>query len=82
VFHELIDEIAGRWIEFAHSRGLETQLWLRSTGQAYQVRGEYREAIDCFERALRLGGPLQSKILTDLEVTRAQWREARKASTP
>jgi tetratricopeptide (TPR) repeat protein len=82
VFHELIDEIAGRWIEFAHSRGLETQTWLRSTGQAHRVRGEYREAIDCFERALRLGGPLQSKVLSDLEFTRAQWREARKAAAP
>jgi tetratricopeptide (TPR) repeat protein len=82
VFHELIDEIAGRWIEFAHSRGLESQPWLRSTGQAHRVRGEYREAIDCFERALRLGGPLQSKVLIDLELTRAQWREARKAAAP
>jgi tetratricopeptide (TPR) repeat protein len=82
VFHELIDEIAGRWIEFAHARGLESQIWLRSTGQAHRVRSEYREAIDCFERALRLGGPLQSAILTDLELTRVQWREARKASAP
>ncbi|MFB3118285.1 MAG: tetratricopeptide repeat protein, partial [Myxococcota bacterium] len=82
VFHELIDEIAGRWIEFARSRGLETQTWLRSTGQAHRVRGEYREAIDCFERALRLGGPLQSVIPNELESTRAQWRQARKASTP
>jgi len=82
VFHELIDEIAGRWIEFAHSRGLENQIWLRSTGQAHRVRGEYREAIDCFERALRLGGPLHSEILIDLELTRAQWREARKAAAP
>jgi tetratricopeptide (TPR) repeat protein len=82
VFHELIDEIAGRWIEFAHSRGLESQTWLRSTGQAHRVRGEYREAIDCFERALRLGGPLHSEILSDLEFTRAQWREARKAAAP
>jgi tetratricopeptide (TPR) repeat protein len=82
VFHELVDEIAGRWIEFAHSRGLESQVWLRSTGQAHRVRGEYREAIDCFERALRLGGPLQSKILIDLESTRAQQREEKKASTP
>jgi tetratricopeptide (TPR) repeat protein len=82
VFHELIDEIAGRWIEFARSRGLETQIWLRSTGQAHRVRGEYREAIDCFERALRLGGPLHSKILIDLESTRAQWRNAQKATAP
>jgi tetratricopeptide (TPR) repeat protein len=82
VFHELVDEIAGRWIEFAHSRGLESQTWLRSTGQAHRVRGEYREAIDCFERALRLGGPLRSKILVDLEFTRGQWREARKAAAP
>jgi tetratricopeptide (TPR) repeat protein len=82
VFHELTDEIAGRWIEFAHSRGLESQTWLRSTGQAHRVRGEYREAIDCFERALRLGGPLRTKILIDLESTRAQWREARKAAAP
>jgi hypothetical protein len=82
VFHELIDEIAERWIEFAHSRGLESQVWLRSTGQAHRVRGEYLEAIDCFERALQLGGPLQSAIASDLESTRAQWREARKASTP
>jgi len=82
VFHELVDEIAGRWIEFARSRGLESQTWLRSTGQAHQVRGEYREAIDSFERALRLGGPLQSKILIDLEFTREQWREARKAEAP
>jgi hypothetical protein len=82
MFHELIDEIAGRWIEFARSRGLETQIWLRSTGQAHRVRGEYREAIDCFERALRLGGPLQSEIVIDLESTRAQWREERKAAKP
>ncbi len=82
VFHELIDDIAGRWIEFARSRGLETQTWLRSTGLAHRVRGEYREAIDCFERALRLGGPLQSVIPNELKSTRAQWREVRKASTP
>ncbi|MCH8891429.1 MAG: tetratricopeptide repeat protein, partial [Myxococcales bacterium] len=82
VFHELVEEIAGRWIEFAHSRGLETETWLRSTGQAHLIRGEYREAIDSFERALRLGGPLHSKILIDLESTRAQWRKARKAAAP
>ena len=82
VFHELVDEIAGRWIEFARSRGLETEAWLRSTGQAHLVRGEYRKAIDSFERALRLGGPLHSKILIDLEITRTQWREARKATAP
>jgi len=82
LFHELIYEIAGRWIEFARSRGLETQTWLRSTGQAHRVRGEYREAIDCFERALRLGGPLQSAIAIELESTHALWREARKAATP
>jgi tetratricopeptide (TPR) repeat protein len=82
VFHELTHEIAGRWIEFARSKGLETQPWLRSTGQAHRVRGEYREAIDRFERALRLGGPLQSEVLSDLEFTRAQWREARKAAAP
>ncbi len=81
-FQELIDEIAGRWIEFARSRGLESQTWLRSTGQAHQVRGEYRDAIDCFERALRLGGPLHSAILSDLETTRALQREAERASTP
>jgi tetratricopeptide (TPR) repeat protein len=82
VFRELVDEIAGRWIEFARSRGLETQVWLRSTGQAHLIRGEYRESIDCFERALRLGGPLQSEILDDLELARAEWRAARKATTP
>jgi tetratricopeptide (TPR) repeat protein len=82
VFHELIDEIAGRWIEFAEARGLETQTWLRSTGQAHRVRGEYREAIDCFERALRLGGPLQSAIAVEVESTRALWRESREAPTP
>jgi tetratricopeptide (TPR) repeat protein len=82
VFHELIDEIAGRWIEFARSRGLETETWLRSTGQAHRVRGEYRDAIDCFERALRLDGPLQGEIAKDLESTRAQWRDARKVSAP
>ena len=79
-FHELVIEIAGRWIEFAHSRGLETQIWLRSTGQAHSVRGEYREAIDCFERALRLGGPLYSEILIDLDSTRAEWRKVREAA--
>ena len=79
VFHELIDEIAGRWIEFSESRGLETQTWLRSTGQAHRVRGEYREAIDCFERALRLGGPLQSELANEVVATRALWREAREA---
>jgi len=79
VFHELIDEIAGRWIEFSGSRGLETQTWLRSTGQAHRVRGEYREAIDCFERALRLGGPLQSELANEVMATRALWREAREA---
>ncbi|MBW2543569.1 MAG: tetratricopeptide repeat protein [Deltaproteobacteria bacterium] len=82
VFHELIDEITGRWIEFARSRGLETQTWLRSTGQAHRVRGEYREAIDCFERALRLGGPLQSALAIEVESTRTLWREARKAEKP
>jgi len=82
VFHALIDEIAGRWIEFAQSRGLETQTWLRSTGQAHRVRGEYREAIDCFERALRLGGPLQSELAVEVEATRALWRENREAEKP
>jgi hypothetical protein len=81
-FHELIGEVAGRWIEFARSRNLETQVWLRSTGQAHRVRGEYREAIETFERALRLGGPLQAKIVIDLEVTRGEWREARRAAAP
>jgi len=81
VFLELVDDIAGRWIEFARSRGLETQIWLRSTGQAHRVRGEYREAIDCFERALRLDGPLHSKILIDLDSTRAELRKVRKAAS-
>ena len=82
VFHELIDEIAGRWIEFARTRSLESQTWLRSTGQAHRVRGEYREAIDCFERALRLGGPLQSAIAIEVEYTRALWRETQEGATP
>jgi tetratricopeptide (TPR) repeat protein len=81
-FHALIDEIAGRWIEFSRTRGLETQTWLRSTGQAHRVRGEYREAIDCFERALRLGGPLQSELAIEVETTRALLRETRKGSIP
>ena len=82
VFHQLVREIAGRWIEFARTQGAETQTWLRSTGQAHRVRGEFSEAIDCYERALRLGGPLQSEIAVEIESTRALWRESRKASAP
>jgi len=82
VFVALIEEIAGRWIAFAQANGLETQTWLRSTAQAHRVRGEYREAIECYERALRLGGPLQSEIAVEIEDTRAQWRESRKAAAP
>jgi hypothetical protein len=82
VYNELIGEIAGRWIEFSREQGMETQTWLRSTGQAHRVRGEFPEAIECYERALRLGGPLQSEIAVEIESTRALWRESRKASEP
>ncbi|HXV37682.1 MAG TPA: hypothetical protein VEC18_11065, partial [Myxococcota bacterium] len=76
-FHALVDEIAGRWIEFARERGLESQTWLRSVGQAHRVRGEYTQAIAAFERALRGGGPLSSEIAADLQATRALERDAR-----
>ncbi len=81
-FLALIEEIAGRWIAFARANGLETQTWLRSTAQAHRVRGEYREAIECYERALRLGGPLQSQIAVEIEDTRALLRQSRESSKP
>ena len=53
----------------------------RHPALAHRVHSEHREAIDCFERALRLGGPLQSVIPSELESRRAQWRQAQKTST-
>jgi hypothetical protein len=76
-FHRLLDDVALQWIAHGQSHQLQTQPWLRSVASAYRVRGEYDHAIDYFERSARVGGPLQSIILAEMEETRAERRNAR-----
>jgi hypothetical protein len=76
-FHRLIDDVALQWIAHAQTHQLQTQPWLRSVASAYRVRREYDQAIDYFERSARVGGPLQSVILAEMEETRAERRDAR-----
>jgi hypothetical protein len=69
-FRALVQEVAGRWIERATRRGIETQAELRFLGLAHVVRGELEPAIAAFERALAMGGPQQEVVAVELEATR------------
>jgi tetratricopeptide (TPR) repeat protein len=76
-FAAFVREIAGYRIELARRRGYDSPAWLRSLASAHAVRGEYDEAVDALERALRAGGPLRSELLADLERIEAARRRAR-----
>jgi tetratricopeptide (TPR) repeat protein len=70
-FQELVREVAGRWIERAHERGLSTQAELRFLGLAHLARDELELAVAAFERALVAGGPQQELVAAELEAARA-----------
>jgi tetratricopeptide (TPR) repeat protein len=69
-FQALVREVAGRWIERATRRGVETQAELRFLGLAHVVRGELESAVEAFERALAMGGPQQELVAAELAATR------------
>ena len=76
VFDQFIRDIAAKRIAYGRARGMSTQPWLQSMAQCHEVLGEYDEAVALLERALRMGGPLHSALLIDLERIRATKRRA------
>jgi hypothetical protein len=69
-FDELLRELAGQWIARARARGYSTQPELRVLGIAHLQREEYHEAVEAFEAALDVGGPLDDYLQIDLEDAR------------
>ncbi len=71
-FQQLVNEVAGRWIERASRRRVESQAELRMLGLAHLQRRELDEAVASYERALELGGPLDPTLRAELEAVRAE----------
>ncbi|MDJ0849246.1 MAG: tetratricopeptide repeat protein [Myxococcota bacterium] len=71
-FQQLVNDVAGRWIERSRRRGVESQAELRMLGLAHLQRRELDEALASYERALELGGPLDPTIRIELEAVRAE----------
>jgi len=76
-FLELVRDIAGRHIAFARERGFSSQTQLRSVAAAHYFRGEVDEAIETYERAVRIGGPLDSILLQEMEEIRQRRADQR-----
>ena len=73
-----LEEVARRRIGLAEQLGFDHHSWLRSNAAAHVVLGEYDEAIESLERAMREGGP-KAEINMELIDVRQQRRQAREA---
>ncbi|MEE8476154.1 MAG: hypothetical protein V3T01_12410 [Myxococcota bacterium] len=62
-FVELADRIAVRHIEAGRKRDYSSQLWLRSRALAHRARGEFAEAAELLELAIRSEGPLEPALM-------------------
>jgi hypothetical protein len=71
-FQALVDELAGRWIERARTRGHASQPELRMVALAHVQRGELSDAAAAYERALAAGGPLEDAVRAELAAVRAR----------
>ncbi len=60
---ELADRIAARHIEAGRKRGYSSQIWLRSRALAHRARGEFAEAAELLELAIRTEGPLEPALM-------------------
>ncbi len=69
-FDAALAGIAGRWLENVGRRSDLTQPELRVKAHAHLVRGERALALDAFEAALAIGGPLDEVVRAELERTR------------
>jgi hypothetical protein len=80
-FKQLIHEMAGRSIERTRSREDPTPAELRVIAQAHMIREEYARAEAVLEEALRLGGPFEDAVRSELDSLRAFMLEANDAQT-
>jgi hypothetical protein len=78
-FRAFLRQSAGRWLEEAERRGVETQAHLRAMAHARVLRGEDREAALLLKRALARGGPLDAALRADLLEVNARRRERQAA---
>jgi tetratricopeptide (TPR) repeat protein len=69
-FQELVREMAGRWIERARERGVDTQAELRMVALAHVQREEWDAAAAAYEQALAAGGPLEATLREELAAVR------------
>jgi len=69
-FQGLVREMAGRWIELAYERGVDTQPEYRVVALAHQVRQEYALAARAFESALEVGGLQDELVRSELAIIR------------
>jgi hypothetical protein len=69
-FQQLMFDMAGRWIERASLREDPTPADLRAMAQAHVVREEYDLAEARLLQALRIGGPFDEVVRSELEAVR------------
>ena len=62
----------------AREHGYTSPVWLRSTATAHALLGEYDEAIELLERAMREGGP-KADIMRDIAMVRDERRKRARA---
>jgi hypothetical protein len=65
-FQQLLADMASWWIKRVNEIEDPNQMQLYQQANAYWLRGDYVEAQQAFERALALGGPLDSTVRTAL----------------
>jgi tetratricopeptide (TPR) repeat protein len=70
-FRALLYDMAARWIERAAQREDPSAPDLRGMAHAHILREEYAEAEALLERALRMGGPFEPLVRSDLAFVRA-----------
>jgi tetratricopeptide (TPR) repeat protein len=78
-FEALLQDIYGRLIEYARERGFSSQQEVLGVARAHWLRGEMDEAIEVLEQAIRRGDEMDSVLINDLMMFRAE-RAARRAS--
>jgi len=74
-FRAFLRASAGRWLEEAAARGIETQALLRARARAHVLRGEDRAAALLLKRALARRGPLDAAVRAELLEVNARRRE-------
>jgi tetratricopeptide (TPR) repeat protein len=76
-YQALLRDIAGQRIAMARERGYHTQRQMLTVANAHCVLGEFDQAIEVLEAAIRDGGPLESKLIDRLLQVRNERAERR-----